>query len=209
MDLLELARRLRVSPGDLIDRTAAAALIGKSPGSLVNRPELYPGFYNPSGARSGGEVVYRRDWIAAFLRDGRAADIGWGRQELPPEPPQTATRAVPIGEIRQRALKWRDREVELRAWLFSTEDTAHESWLAARERRDLWRRLFVSEEWMNDDLFIDGEKDRLTAEIVGEELRGYSVARDFAMSVVREVLRAEQAWLDGDLSAFPTLTHLD
>lgn len=94
----ELARRLEISPDDLVDRDEAARIISKgskplSEESLRIRGHQFPGFYNIAGSITGGEVFYPRAWLLNFKRwrDIRSKDRGprpegdmrWGRQDLP------------------------------------------------------------------------------------------------------------------------------
>ena len=98
---IELAKRLRLQPGDLVLRELAAKLLDRSQKSMANKAtsDALPGFYNVAGKGvRGGDIYYRLDWIAAFLawksrplkernsqeaRAALAAKIEFGAQDLP------------------------------------------------------------------------------------------------------------------------------
>ena len=123
----ELARRLGMSPHDLVSRDQAARIISEgskpiSAESLRTRPIDFPGFYNIAGSKTGGEVCYRKEWLLTFKkwRDLKAKDRGpppedirWGRQEpldsvdspIPPNAP-----LPPLDEVARRISEWKERE---------------------------------------------------------------------------------------------------
>ena len=93
----ELARRLKLSVQDLVDRDEAARIIsaGSKPLSAeslrVRNKLTLPGFYNLAETTRGGEVVYRRDWLSKYKtwRDAKHRgsapneQMGWGPQDIP------------------------------------------------------------------------------------------------------------------------------
>lgn len=97
----ELAKRLGLQPRNLVLRDEAAKLLNSTPKSMANKAtgEVLPGFYNVAGKGvRGGDIYYRRDWIAAYLawksmpskernsseaRAALGAEIRFGAQELP------------------------------------------------------------------------------------------------------------------------------
>ena len=106
----ELAVRLGLPPSSLISRPKAAALLGRESRSLANQTtgNSLPGFYNLSGMGvKGGVILYRRDWIDAFLRwsamDKAEREKPSARKSLeclicfgPQELPEPATISIPL-----------------------------------------------------------------------------------------------------------------
>lgn len=132
----ELAKRLGISPADLVPRDVAAQLLDRAEGSLANKvtADILPGFYNLSGKGvSGAGIFYRRDWIEDYrawfalgrskrnakeLRAALDAKIQYGALDLP-EPGATpliaqAHEPLSVASVVQMIERWKYRELHRR-----------------------------------------------------------------------------------------------
>lgn len=120
---IELAKRLRLQPGDLVLRELAAKLLDRSQKSMANKAtrDALPGFYNLAGKGvRGGDIYYRLDWLKAYVawksrplkernmteaRTALEAEIEFGAQDLP----GPAERSIPLAAHNMSGLSHAER----------------------------------------------------------------------------------------------------
>lgn len=152
----DLAKRLGISLADLVPRDVAAQLLDRRPGSLANKvtANILPGFYNLSGKGvSGGDIFYRRDWIADYrawfalgrskrntieLRAALDAKIEYGACELPElgESPLIAEvhRPLSVASIVQMIERWKYRELHRRCEAVASREVPFSELMNAHRR---------------------------------------------------------------------------